>query len=107
MPEFRQLPTDNLEELAKKSDPDTTPVPSIPCCCYLPVLTRFGRWHRMGPSHLWIYHGFCKIEPSRKKIYLHYRQPRGWTPGYRNKIRRWMLIWFLPRVPPRGWLGSS
>ncbi len=36
----------------KKSDPKSAPVVSIPYCCYLPVLTKFGRYHCTGPGQL-------------------------------------------------------
>lgn len=34
----------------RKGDPESTPAKSIPCGCSLPVLTRFGRPGRVGPS---------------------------------------------------------
>ena len=39
--------------MVKKTEgPESTPTSSIPYCCYLPVLTKFGRCDRVDPSHL-------------------------------------------------------
>jgi len=37
-------------QFGKRGDPEPTPAWSIPCACSLPVLTRFGRPGRIGPS---------------------------------------------------------
>ena len=38
--------------VGRMGDPESTPAKSIPCGCSLPVLTRFGRPGRVGPSRL-------------------------------------------------------
>lgn len=44
---------------------ESTPIISIPYCCYLPVLTRFGRYDRIDPSHPLEYHRIQGLATSR------------------------------------------
>ena len=49
---MRTCGRDQYAHITELGDPGSTPAASIPFGCYLPVLTRFRRRCRMGPSPL-------------------------------------------------------